>query len=163
MGENLYHTLVNSNNMRHHLNDVQENHFMQKLMGITCPKEDVVVPLFMSGTIVCAETSSPTQKQLDDCPRIVLTSLHDWYPHSVCFPKGSHSEEEEDSFAGIAEIRVDALRSKAHETEIDPGICNTVHNPSLITTRLVSQVIIDDTKIQDATRITDLEEEVFEG
>ena len=85
-------------------------------MEITCPEDDVTVTFYMSGTIFCADTSSPTQQQLEDCPRIILTYPHDWYPHSVRFPKGSRSKEEEDLFTGIAEIYVDALRSKVHET-----------------------------------------------
>ena len=117
----------------------------------------------MSGTIVCAANLSPTQQQLKDFPRIVLTYPHDWDPHSVLFPKGSHSEEEEYLFTCIAEIRVDALRRKVHDTEMETGIRNTVHEPSFITMRLVSQVRIDDAKVSDATRITDIEKEVFEG
>ena len=85
-------------------------------MGITCPQEDVNIPLYMSGTIVCADTSSPTQQQLYYCPQIVLTCLHDMDPHSIRFPKGSHNEGEEDSLAGISEFCVDALRSKVHGT-----------------------------------------------
>ena len=94
--------------------------------------------------------------------RIVLTSSHDWNPNSVRFPKGSHSKEEEDLSAGIAEIYVDALQSKFHETEIEPGKRDTVHDPYFIVTRLVSQVRIADAKVQDTTRITDLKEDVFE-
>ena len=50
------------------------------------------------------------------------------------FPKVSQSKDEEDLFAGIAEICVDALRSRVHETDIEPGLQNTVHNPSSIAT-----------------------------
>ena len=95
--------------------------------------------------------------------QIVLTSPHDWNTHLVCFPKGSHSEEEEEVFAGIAEIQVNALRSKVHVTEIYPGLHNNVHKPSFVTTILVSQVIIYDSKVPYATRITNIEEDVFEG
>ena len=130
-------------------------------MGIICPEEDVTVSLYMSGTIFCSVTSSTKQKQLDYCPLIVLTSPHDWDPHFVRFPKGSHSKEEEYLFAGIAEICVDKLRSKVHETEIESGLNNTVYYLSSIVTRLVSQVIISNAKVPDSTRITDPEEDVF--
>ena len=106
---------------------------------------------------------SPTQKQLTDCLQIVLTYLHDWDHHSVRFPKGSHSNNEEYLFAGIAETRVDALRIKVHDTEIEPGLRFTIHNLSFIATRLVSQVKIADAKFPDATRSTDIEENIFEG
>ena len=71
-------------------------------MGITCPEEDTTIPLHKSGIIVYADTLSPTQQHLEDSHWLVLTYIHDWYPHSVCFPKGSHSEEEENAFAGIS-------------------------------------------------------------
>ena len=45
--------------------------------------DGVTIPIYMSGTIICADNSSPTQKQLEDCPLTVLTSHHDWDPHSV--------------------------------------------------------------------------------
>ena len=66
-------------------------------------------------------------------------------------------------FSGIAAISVDALRRKVHETDNDPWLNNTVHNPYLITTRLVSEVRISDAKVPDATKITDLDEGVFKG
>ena len=163
MGEKLYHTLVNPNQMPHHRIDVKDNPCMKKPMGITCPEEDVTVPLYISGKIICADTLSPTHQQLADCLRIVLTSPHDWDPNSVRFPKGSHSKDEEYLFAGIVEICVDALQSKVHENEIEPGLHDTVHDPYFIATRLGSQVRMDNSKVPDATRITDLEDDVFEG
>ena len=136
---------------------------MHNPMGITCPKEDANIPLYMLGIIVYADNSSPTQKKLEDSPWIVLTYHHGWYPHSVSSPKGSHSKEEEYLFSGSVPISVDALRSKVHDTNIDPGIRNTMHDPSFIATPLVSQVRIADAKVTDATRINDLYEDVFEG
>ena len=93
--------------------------------------------------------------------RIFLTFPYDCDPHSVRFLKVSHSEEEEDLFAGIAAIHVDALQSKVHENEIDPGLRDNVHNASFIATRLVSQVRIADAKVLDATRINNLEDDLF--
>ena len=163
MGEKYDNTLVNPNQMRHHCINVQDNSCMHNPMGIACPQEDVTFPLYISGRIFCSDTLSPTQQPLECCPWIVLTSQHDWDPHHVRFPKGSHSKEEEDLFSGISEIRVDILWSKLHETEIDPGLRNILHNLSFIATRLVSQVRIADAKVLDATKIIDLDEEVFEG
>ena len=163
MGEKLYHTLVNPNHMRHHRTGVQDNHFMQNPMGIAFPEEEMTVPLYMSGTVVCADISSPTQQQLEDSPRIVLTSPHEWDPHSIRFPKFLHIEEGGDLFAGIEAIHVDAVRIKVQETEVYPGICNTVHNPYFIVPRILSHVRIAEAKVPNATRITDIEEDIFEG
>ena len=51
--------------------------------------------------------------------------------------------------------------SKVHETEIYPGLRDTIHDSSFVTTRLVSQVRIADTKVPDATINTDINEEFF--
>ena len=147
--------------MRHHCIDVQYNTCMHKTMVTNCPQGGVTILIYMSGTIICADTSSSTQKQLEYFPKIILTYQHYQDPHSVCFPKGSRSREDEYLFAGISEICIDALGSKVHETEIESGLNNTVYYLSSIVTRLVSQVIISNAKVPDSTRITDTEEEVF--
>ena len=111
----------------------------------------------------CSDTSSPTQQHLQYCPQVVLTYQQEWDPLSVSYSTDTHSEEEEHLFAGIAEIRVNAWRSKVHGTNIETGLCNTIHNMSSIATRLVSQVIIAYAKVPDATRITDIDKDVFLG
>ena len=45
------YTLVNQNQMRHHRIDAQDNPCMYKPMGITCPQEDAIIPIYLSGTI----------------------------------------------------------------------------------------------------------------
>ena len=55
------------------------------------------------------------------------------------------------------------MRSKVHETKIEPGLCETVPGPYFIATRLMSQLRIADAKVSDATRINDPDEGVFEG
>ena len=96
----------------------------------------------MPGTIVLADTSSPTQQQLEYFPQIILTYQHDWDPRSVSFPKVSHSEEEEYLFSGIAENHVDALRIKVCETKIEPRLCDTIHDPYFIVMQIVSQSLV---------------------
>ena len=92
-----------------------------------------------------------------------MTYKHEWYPHSVCFTKDPHNEDEEDLFTGTVVICVDGFWGKVHETYIDPWICNAMHEPSFIATQIVSQVRIADAKFTYATIINDLYEEVFEG
>ena len=163
MGDKWYHTLVNPNQMYNNHIDVQDNHCMQNPMGITCPKYDVTIPLNMSGTIVSADNLLPKQHQFRDFPQMILTYLLEWDPHCIRFLKDSHSEEEIYSLSGIAEIRVDALQIKVLETKIYPGLRNTAHNALFIVTRLVLQVIIDDAKFTNTTRINDTDEYVLEG
>ena len=161
MVDKLDYTLVIPNQMCYHCIYVQDNPCMQKPMGITCPEEGVTITHYMSVTIFRADTLSPTQQQLEDCPFIVLTSPHDQDPHSIRFPKGSHSKEEKYLFASVAASRVDVFWGKFHETEFEPGLQDTIHYPSSIKTRLVSQVRIPDAKVPDTTRISDIDEVFF--
>ena len=109
----------------------------------------------------CSDTSSPTQQHLQYCPQVVLTYQQEWDPLSVSYSTDTHSKEEEHLFAGIAEIRVDTLQRKVQETDNEPGLSKTAHDPSFITTRLVPQVRIADAKFPDTTRIADLDKDVF--
>ena len=52
----------------------------------------------------------------------------------------------------------DTLQIKVLETKIYPGLRNTAHNALFIVTRLVLQVIIDDAKFTNTTRINDTDE-----
>ena len=143
MGEKSDHTLVKPNQMHHHCINIQDNPCMHKPVGITLPQEDINISLYMAGTIVCDGTSSPTQQQLEDCSRIIFTSQHDWDPHSVRFPKGLHRYKEKYLFANL----LWRIAEQAHETDIFPGLRNTVQNSSFIVTGLVSQVRITDTNV----------------
>ena len=162
MGEKLDYTLVRPNQICHHRINTHDNPCMNNPMGITWPQEGVTITLYMSGTIFCANTSLPTQQQLYDFPRIILTYQHDYDPHYIRFPKFSRREEEEDLFTGIAAICVDALWIKVHETNIDQGLRNTVHILSFVVTRLLLKVRIADANVPDAARIKFPDEEFFE-
>ena len=163
MGAKLDHILVNPNQMRHNCIGVQYNPCVYNPTGITRPQEDVTIPLYMSGTIVCADISSPTQQYLEDFPWVILTSQHDWDPHPILFPKILRRKEEEYLFTGIAKIHVYALRIKVHDIEIDPWLRNTIHNSSFIETRIVLQVRIADANVPDAARINYFGDDVLEG
>ena len=87
MGDKLDHTLVNPNQLRAYGVSVQDNPFDTKPLSITT--DDVSVELYSEGTIICGDTRTPTESELSQLPRLILTSLHDWDPHNVCFPSCS--------------------------------------------------------------------------
>lgn len=53
------------------------------------------LPLDMSGTNIFADTRTPTSRELQECPHIVLCLPHHWDPKNVQFPKASRTLEEE--------------------------------------------------------------------
>ena len=84
MGDKLDHTLVNPNQLRAYGVNVQDNPFDAKPLSITTG--DTSVELYSEGTIICGDTRTPTESELSQLPRLILTSPHDWDPHNVCFP-----------------------------------------------------------------------------
>ena len=48
----------------------------------------------VNGTTIFADTRTPTQRELDKCPHIILTLQHPWDPHSVSLPRTSLSVQE---------------------------------------------------------------------
>ena len=139
--------------MRHHCINVQDKHCMQNPMVITCPEEDMTISLYMSGTILCDDDLSPTQQQTEDSLQIVLKYPHDRDPQSVCFLKGSHSKEEEDSLLLQFMLTQQYWAwAKKHRTQ-----------PVLNCNENRFTVIIDDAKFPYATRITNSYEDVFKG
>ena len=87
MGDKLDHTLVNLNQLRACGVSVQDNAFNTKPLSITT--DDVSVELYLEGMIICGDNRMLTESKLGQLPWLILTSLHDWDPHNVCFPSCS--------------------------------------------------------------------------
>ena len=87
MGDKLDHTLVSPNQLQSYSVSVQDNPLDTKPLSITA--NDVSVKLYLEGTIICGDTWTPTESKLGQLPWLILTSLHDWDPHNVCFPSCS--------------------------------------------------------------------------
>ena len=84
MGDKLDHTLVNPNQLRAYSVSIQDNPFDDKPLSITT--DDASVELYSEGTVICGDTRTPTDSEMSQFPRLILTSPHDWDPHNVCFP-----------------------------------------------------------------------------
>ena len=87
MGNKLDHTLVNPNQVWAYGVSIQDNPFDTKPLSITT--DDASVELYSEGTIICGDTRMPTESELGQLPRLILTSPHDWDPHNICFPSCS--------------------------------------------------------------------------
>ena len=95
MNTTMDHTLVNTNQLQHFGVTVQENPYSSSTLYIESPDRDLVLPLIVEGTNILAHTRTPTSKELATCRHIVMSSQHEWNPHSVKFPKALRSVEEE--------------------------------------------------------------------
>ena len=72
MGDKLDHRLVNPNQLRAYGVRVQDSPFDAKPLSITT--NDVSVKLYSEGTIICGDTRTPTEFELSQLPRLILTS-----------------------------------------------------------------------------------------
>ena len=49
----------------------------------------------MAGSVLHADTFTPSDKELHECPHIILYLPHTWDPYNVSFPKPRRTLEEE--------------------------------------------------------------------
>ena len=92
MGDTLTHSLINPNRLCAFGMLVQDNPHHTDSLWITPLPYDFEIPLRNAGTIMYADTRTPTQAELASLPFLALTSSADWDPHHIWFP--SHDVEE---------------------------------------------------------------------
>ena len=78
MGDRLHHMLINPNQLRSYGVDVQDNPFAKE--DLTIITDDNIIPLDTQATTIFFDTRSPTEVELQQLPRVVLTSAIDWAP-----------------------------------------------------------------------------------
>jgi hypothetical protein len=74
MGEVLDYSLINPNQLRQFGVVVQDNPFSADEMHIATEDESLFIPLTSQGTTIFMNTRTPTDKELQDCHHIELTS-----------------------------------------------------------------------------------------
>ena len=80
------HSLLNPNQLRAHGVEVQDNPFDPVQCHIDTGFGGIIIPLFTEGTVVFANTRTPTEEELQCCPKITLTSSRTWDPHNMVYP-----------------------------------------------------------------------------
>ena len=95
MGGHMEHSLVNPNQLRYFGTKVQDDPTSDRALSIINEDNSFCMELAMAGTVVYADTFTPSEQELHDCPHIILSSPHAWDPHKVLFPKAKRSLDEE--------------------------------------------------------------------
>ena len=83
IGDQMDHTLVNPNQLRHYGIKVQDNPVSDEPLHIMTEDEQFNMELKMKGTTIFADTLTPSDKELQTCPHIIMSSSHEWNPHNV--------------------------------------------------------------------------------
>ena len=77
-------------------------------MHIEIPEGDLVACLQSEGTCIFLDTCTPSHRDLDTVPHVVLTYHYPWVPQNVKFTEFSDYVQEEvqmRSFASVASLR----------------------------------------------------------
>ena len=126
MGDRLHHTLINPNQLRSYGVDVQDNPFAKEDLAIITA--DYIILLDTQCTTIFCDTRSPTEAELQQLPRVILTSAIDWDPQKVQFP--SHNSD-----------RV-VLNTFVQHTS-DPCLHKTTYDPEYVSSRTIQQIQVD--------------------
>ena len=88
--QEMRHSLINPNQIWAFGHHVQDNPYNDQPMAIHIDEENVS-PLQSSGTTIFFDSYKPTEVELQTRTKIHLTSMHDWNPSKLKFPRVTHN------------------------------------------------------------------------
>ena len=142
MGNSMDHSLINPNQLRHFGTTVNDNPMSNQPLSIITDGAEFSMELSMAGTIVFANTFTPSPKDLETCPHITLTSPHPWNPHKISFPACTRTLQEE--IGGLRQISSSQTNQGFHEDTSDNE--NPLFNLNRITRCIASMKTITSIK-----------------
>ena len=89
------HSLINPNQLRYYGIKVQYNPILDTALSIIIEDNEFCMELAMAGTVVYAETFTPSEQELHQCPHIILAFPHAWNPQNVVFLRAQITLEED--------------------------------------------------------------------
>ena len=141
----MQHSLMNPNQLRHFGVNVQDNpyHSSPMMINKNTNDEEFVACLQSAGTNIFLDTWTPSERDLQDYPHVVLTSDKLWDPHSVNFPSISKMETEELEGRNISSVGHDLRRES-----MDISFCDPYHQSmKIFDIQVFNARIIQSTKI----------------
>jgi hypothetical protein len=134
MGQHLDHSLINSNQLRHHGVTVPDNPYSGTSLHLASPDDEFVMPMQADGTTIYFNARTPTNHELAHCPHIVLSSHAQWDPREDQFPKPVHHVEEGQSMHEIGGVKI------VQQFDLSSDVHDRTLITKLITDRLISEV-----------------------
>ena len=77
MGNHMDHSLINNNQLRYYGIKVQDNPMLDTALSIITEDNELCMEPAMAGSVVYAETFTPSEKELHQCPHIILSLSHE--------------------------------------------------------------------------------------
>ena len=100
--------------MRDHgvfIDDVPKKHGGQSYMEV----EGTVIPLYMHEGMICMNIRRPTEKEMEECEIIDITSIMPWNPHTLNDEESTMEEAEYAELLGLSDERKMNMKMKKHE------------------------------------------------
>ena len=113
MGDVMDHSLVNPIQLCHNGVEVQDNPYSLSEMRIASESNDVIIPHTASGTTTHFPSRTPTDRELQTCRHVYLTSQSEWNPHQVRFPEPLQRIKDLDARA-LKQVRIDPFNLASH-------------------------------------------------
>ena len=110
-------SLMNPNQLRHYGVEIQDNPYDSHPMLIRkedSDEGDFVACLKSQGTNIYIDTWTPTDKDLQEYPQVVLTSPRPWDPYEVKFPGISEVEMSKIEDRNISGVGLRSRRDRAY-------------------------------------------------
>ena len=127
MGDVLEHSLINPNQLRHFGVTVQDNPYDETEMHLETENGELVIPLQASGTTISLSTRTPTDRELQECPHVTMTSKKEWDPRELQFPAPLHRADDERS-----QLRVSSAHTRTMEFD-----------PDTVVERIIAEIRVD--------------------
>ena len=86
MGKQMDHILSNPDKLSQYGIKVQDNPILETVLLIIKEDNELCMELGMKGIVVYAETFTPSEQELHQCPHIILSSPNAWNTQNVVFP-----------------------------------------------------------------------------
>ena len=163
----LYHSLINPNELQHHHTKVQDNLFCREPMKIDIPEGDLVACLQSEGTCIFLDTWTPSHRDLETLPHVVMIYNYLWLLQNVKFHEFADSVQEETEMrivASVASLRYnltfefldcDDCREPHGFCEIEgfpedtPGEGDVLINVGEVSHRITESIRVNENKIQE--------------
>jgi hypothetical protein len=146
MGDVMDHSLVNPIQLCHNGVEVQDNPYSLSEMRIASESNDVIIPHTASGTTTHFPSRTPTDRELQTCRHVYLTSQSEWNPHQVRFPEPLQRIKDLDARA-LKQVRIDPFNLASHACGDEHCDCSNklvTFNPHELVERMISVVRVDD-------------------
>ena len=91
-GEKMDHSLFNPNQICMYGIPVWDNPFDRDRLFSIQVSDEVEIPLSSKGTKICFKSRSPTESELQNCPKLQMTSDVPWNPSEVTLQEASRDK-----------------------------------------------------------------------